>query len=695
MKTHRFYCLLLTFGLLTSFYAQAQKETDYWYFGSRAGLRFKDDNPLIDINSKGRAREGCTAISDSLGNLLFYSAGDTIFTRFHTKMSNGWSLHGHQSASQSSVIVQNPYSLNLYYLFTVDALGGSNGLKYSVIDAGAMFGQGSVLAKNIPLITPVAEKITAVDHRYSRNAWVIVHGSSTQNDKFYAYRITPTGVDPNPVVSQPANAISHAGSFPNNNAIGCMKVSPDGRKLALAMQELNLVELYDFDDETGIISNPLRITGLAKAYGIEFSRDGSKLYVSTQNTTGVDIEQFNLEAGSKAAIMASRRTALGTKSIFPSSLQLARNGKIYAASTETGINNRNIKVLNVPDSIAGSKSFSLGNQPLNTPTTTPFRTSEQGLPNFNQSYLWVPSFLYKNQCSGDVTEFTMKIKRQIKTFYWNFDDPDSGADSVSFLPNPTHQFTKPGTYNVTLTAVLLNNRTRSTTMEVVIYPSPDADLGPEQEICVGGKIRLNGPEKMMKYKWSTGSDSASITVRKPGTYWLEVRSQNGCVSHDTITITPLQNAPKFFDKYLFETCPFRDVTIKPIVRGTNHRWNTGSKDSVLVVRREGWYALTMNIGECIVSDSVQVVFKDCSEDFMVPNIITPNGDGQNETFMIRGTLPGEWHLRIYNRWGTLLYEDKAYRNNWPEKPPVDGTYYYILQKPDTNEQYKGWFEVAH
>jgi gliding motility-associated-like protein len=289
----------------------------------------------------------------------------------------------------------------------------------------------------------------------------------------------------------------------------------------------------------------------------------------------------------------------------------------------------------------------------------------------------------------------MKLKRQIKRFYWTFDDPDSGSDNYSELPNPKHTFTKPGTYKVTLTAILLNNRIRSTTVEVVINPLPEVDLGPDQEICVGGSLRLIGPEKMLRYKWSTGSDSANITIRKPGTYWLEVLSTTGCKSRDTITITPLQNPPKLFDQYLYETCPFREVTLKPILRATHYNWKNGSTDSILVARRAGWYALTLNLDGCYVSDSVQVVFKSCPEDFRIPNIFTPNGDNLNETFMIGGTMPGEWHLRIYNRWGTLLYEDQQYRNDWPKNPPVDGTYYYILQKPGTSEQYKGWVEVAH
>src|SRR5690349_9437351 len=130
--------LLFIFLCLLSTFASAQKEANYWYFGSRAGLLFSGPNitPSYRTDSHMKALEGSATISDSLGNLLFYTAGDTVFNRFHVKMNNGWPLTGHQSASQSSIIIEQPYS-NLYYLFAVDHLGGANGLKYSVIDPKA------------------------------------------------------------------------------------------------------------------------------------------------------------------------------------------------------------------------------------------------------------------------------------------------------------------------------------------------------------------------------------------------------------------------------------------------------------------------------------------------------------------------------------------------------------------------------
>ena len=78
--------LLFICFLLISTVASAQKEANYWYFGNRAGLWFSNPAtaPAYLVNSRMKALEGSATISDSLGNLLFYTAGDTVsidFTR--------------------------------------------------------------------------------------------------------------------------------------------------------------------------------------------------------------------------------------------------------------------------------------------------------------------------------------------------------------------------------------------------------------------------------------------------------------------------------------------------------------------------------------------------------------------------------------------------------------------------------------
>jgi gliding motility-associated-like protein len=63
-----------------------------------------------------------------------------------------------------------------------------------------------------------------------------------------------------------------------------------------------------------------------------------------------------------------------------------------------------------------------------------------------------------------------------------------------------------------------------------------------------------------------------------------------------------------------------------------------------------------------------------------PNIITPNNDGYNDKFVVKG-LEHFLHVElvIYNRWGTKIYESSNYQNNWDGEGRSDGVYYYVLR----------------
>jgi gliding motility-associated-like protein len=90
---------------------------------------------------------------------------------------------------------------------------------------------------------------------------------------------------------------------------------------------------------------------------------------------------------------------------------------------------------------------------------------------------------------------------------------------------------------------------------------------------------------------------------------------------------------------------------------------------------------------CNETVSVVVEVGTCVTEF--PNIFTPNGDGDNELFYIFGLegFPGS-RLVVYNRWGTVVYEDDNYSNNWNAEGVSDGVYYYVLTRSD-DEQFSG------
>ena len=93
----------------------------------------------------------------------------------------------------------------------------------------------------------------------------------------------------------------------------------------------------------------------------------------------------------------------------------------------------------------------------------------------------------------------------------------------------------------------------------------------------------------------------------------------------------------------------------------------------------GTYNIGLSISEngCNSTNTNPVIVSDCI--IIIPNIFTPNGDGENDVFYIKGLDSYQnSKLIIYNRWGNKIYESDDYKNNWDGGNNPDGVYYYVL-----------------
>jgi gliding motility-associated-like protein len=86
----------------------------------------------------------------------------------------------------------------------------------------------------------------------------------------------------------------------------------------------------------------------------------------------------------------------------------------------------------------------------------------------------------------------------------------------------------------------------------------------------------------------------------------------------------------------------------------------------------------------------------------IPNVVTPNGDGRNDVWVINNLeLYTEHNLQIFNRYGKQIFSSGAYRSTWPDTQTGPGTYYYSLQvirpaigaQPARTEFFKGWVQI--
>jgi len=272
----------------------AQKEFNIWTFGNGSGLDFNGGSPQV-ISSGINGWDNSASICDSNGVLLFYCNGMNVYDKNGTVMTNGSGLLGDTTGGQTATIVKQPGSDNIFYLFTPDAFGGS--LYYHIIDMSLNSGLGDVIKKNTKLLNQSSEKLVPVPHGDDYFIWIVTHEYG--NNTFRSYLITDQGLDTTAIISQVGAA--HSGS--NEAAMGQLTVTKDGSKLACAIYSAGTIQLFDFNKNLGLVSNPITITGNSNVLGLEFSPDGSKLYCT--RLTSPTVNQYDLSNYTQSAIAAS------------------------------------------------------------------------------------------------------------------------------------------------------------------------------------------------------------------------------------------------------------------------------------------------------------------------------------------------------------------------------------------------------
>ena len=329
--------MLLVLGM-----AYGQDETANWYFGRGAGLKFNNDGSVTPLtDGKISTEEGCASISDRSGNLLFYTDGITVYNKNHEVMLNGTGLYGDPSSTQSAIIVPAPGDPNIFYIFTVDTSiregDPDNGLAYSIVDISQNEGNGQVMQRNINLLRSCSEKIAAVvKDCVDKSIWVITlsteDGTPGLSDTFHAFEVNEQGV------SQSSIRSTFDDEFGDQR--GYLKLSSDGKKMASA-NEFDGLFLYDFDAETGVVSNPEKIIIGApnkNPYSVEFSPSNQFLYVHTHSDAPAietghssNLLQYDLTN----PLISKSEVILDHSGDYRGSLQLGANGRIYRTITET------------------------------------------------------------------------------------------------------------------------------------------------------------------------------------------------------------------------------------------------------------------------------------------------------------------------------------------------------------------------
>jgi len=614
MKKATLTWVILLIGFATCF---AQKEYYKWYFGNQAAMDFVPGSP-VNITTSAMTVVDCGAsISDSVGNLLFYSNAQQVWDRTNQVMPNGNGIIGNTSGGQPAVVVRQPGSSNLYYLFTNDGFGGPDGFRYDVIDMNLNGGLGDIVAgqKNVLLIANATEQVIAAKDANGHDAWIIAHPLNTGS--FYAYHITSAGINTTPVVST-IGATRGAG----DDATGQITIDSTYHHIAMAHYYVNEFELYDFDNSTGILSNLLTFSNYSKPWGIEFSPDGSKLYEAGWTTQYVN--QFDLSTYTVAAINASvvnlgNVTGNGAP-YYTGYMQRAPDGKIYIAVYLTPT----LAVINSPN-LSGTACNLVGNgYNLGGPT------SQAGLPN---KVVVTPFCNLKVNLGNDTAvcqgqPVTLNATDTGVTYLWS-----TGATSQSITT------TALGTYWVSVSSAACS---KSDTIQISSVTQTPFSLGADTSYC-GNFSRVLSTGVANTF-WSTGVTASQITVNSAGVYWA--KETTGCgILADTITI--VQNTVPVVSLGNDTTlCNGQTLLLNATYPNASYKWQDNSTNATFTVGQAGGYSVTVtdNNGGCSASAAVQVNYS------AAPPVINLGGDtaycGNFSRILSTGTASTLWSTGV-------------------------------------------------
>jgi len=594
MRQKLFTLIFIIFSVIPVF---SQKEANMWYFGEYAGLNFNSGAPTPLFDGQLSTAEGVATISDKNGNLLFYTEGTTIWNRNHNIMQNGTGLYGNSSATQSAIIVPQPGHENIYYIFTVDqmATGGTHGLCYSIVNIDLAGGLGEVTLKNVNLLPSFnsTEKIAATKHLNGNDVWIISHG--WQNNTFYAYLLTPNGLNTSPVMSNAG--IIHESNYGNDNheRAGYLKVSPYGTFIACALYEYIAncpIEMLNFDNNSGhIYSSAKHFTDeIPWAYGIEFSPDESKLYACGPGTDAY-LFQYNINAGDGNAILSSKKLIASGGGF--GALQVGSDKKIYIARFGKSY----LSVINNPDS-------SLYCNYIENGCSLGGRLSTHGLPAFLQSF-FTNFNAYSNApiCMGD-TLFLSADTIIGATYEWTGPNNFQSTLISPYIPNPS--LNSSGKYVVTATK---NNSTFTDSVEIVINQLPLVNLGRDTILCSGTELTLNASSSgNLSYLWQDGSSQSTYIVTQPGTYWVNVTNSNGCMNQDTIIIQYSDIKVNLGNDTTL--CTGTELTLNAYsLNAVSYLWQDNSSQSTYRVAESGTYWVSVtNSNGCMSRDTIVIQY---------------------------------------------------------------------------------------
>jgi len=285
-------------------------------------------------------------------------------------------------------------------------------------------------------------------------------------------------------------------------------------------------------------------------------------------------------------------------------------------------------------------------------------------------------------CEGDTLTLTATGTGQ--SYVW-----DNGVqDGSPFVPTV-------GTHVYTVTATSANMCTATASVSVVVAPQDDATITPVMPLC-GNVPAVILESQTSGGTWqgqgivnsTTGEFDASVAGQ--GVHQIVYTTAGVCSDSDTIDI---EVYPALIINGYSDSVCYGDVDGEvrvEVVQGVapyTYLWDNDETTTLISGLGEGTYSVTVtDANNCVETTSVAVTLtENCDYHIFLPTIFSPNGDGNNDVFYVRGKGFEELQFLVYDRWGNKMFESTDKEIGWDGKyqgknVPAGVYVYYVSVK---------------
>lgn len=257
-------------------------------------------------------------------------------------------------------------------------------------------------------------------------------------------------------------------------------------------------------------------------------------------------------------------------------------------------------------------------------------------------------------------------------YNWNFGD---GTGSSAF--SPLHTYNQPGTFSVMLIAADSSYSCKDTFVAQVIVSVIGDTLKRKEILCKGSAISFG-----------------SMQISKAGVFTQTFSTTSGCDSVVMLSVTessttsdfkfyPNNNKVTFTNKSknaLYYFWDFGDSTAST-EENPVHFYNSGGDFNACLLVKDSFGCNSK------VCQSIKIPVRFFLE---LPSSFTPNSDGINDVFLARGSGVQDFRMKIYNRWGQVVFQSNNIANGWNgyyngNMLPIE-TLVYVVSATFTNGQ---------